>query len=86
MVGATMAAPCTFSGPTTPDMPTGTIGACLLTRPGGYQALAVWNTNGPSAYTAAATYTRYRDLDGNTVPITGPITIGYKPILLERLP
>jgi hypothetical protein len=87
MVGATMPSSCTWSGPTTTHMPNGTIGACPLTRPGGYQALAVWNTNGSSSYTPSSSYTRYRDLDGNTVTFTpgSSITIGFKPILFENM-
>jgi polysaccharide biosynthesis protein PslG len=89
MVGAVMPEPCAQSGPATSDLPKGTIFTCKLTRPGGYQALAVWNTNGTSSYNPPTAYLRLRDLDGNVMAIApgSPITIGFKPVLLEtRVP
>jgi len=75
MVGASMSTPCSANG---------TVWTCGFSRPGGYQALAVWDTAGASNYTPASQYTRYRDLSGNTSAITGgSISIGIKPILLE---
>jgi hypothetical protein len=75
MVGATMSAPCSASG---------TVWSCGLTKPGSSQALAVWNTAGSASYTPAGQYTQYRDLAGTTHAITGPVTIGIKPILLKQ--
>jgi hypothetical protein len=75
MVGATMNTPCSANG---------TVWTCGLTRAGGSQALAVWNTSGTSTYAVAGAYTRFRDVAGNTSTITGgSVTIGIKPILLE---
>lgn len=84
MVGATMPAACATSSASV--MFNGDEPAqyeCTLTRPGGYQAVAVWNTNGATSYTPPSIYRQYRDLDGNVTPITGPLTIGFKPLLLE---
>ena len=73
MVGATMTVPCAIQS--------GTIWTCTLTK-GGTQYLAVWNTSGSSTYTPAADYVQYKDLTGNTTNISGPMTIGIKPVLL----
>ena len=80
VVGAEMPAPCA----STPD---GTW-ACALTRPGGYRALAVWNTHGSIAYRPGPGYTDYRDLTGATSAIApgAPVPIGARPILLESSP
>ena len=77
LVGAAMSQPCSSASDGT--------WTCSLTRPGGYSALAIWNTQGSKSYTPSATYADFRDLAGNTVKITKgePITIGAKPILLE---
>jgi hypothetical protein len=56
---------------------------CPITRPGGYKAFAIWNAAGASSYTPPSGYTQYRDLNGRVSRITGPITIGLQPILLE---
>ena len=76
MAGATMSTPCSNGG-------IGTVWTCGLALPSGVSALAVWNTAGSSTYTPAARYTAYRDLSGNTTNISGPVTIGIKPILLQ---
>lgn len=80
MTGAVMSSSCAVVS--------GTVWSCGYTRSGGYQALQIWNTAGNSSYTpAAGTYTRYRDLDGNTTSYSsGTVTIGIKPILLESGP
>jgi uncharacterized protein (TIGR03437 family) len=84
LVGATPSGPCTNNG---------SIYMCGFTRPGGYQALAVWDSslscsNGActtTSYTAPSGYTQYADLAGNVTPITGgTIQISVKPILLEN--
>ena len=74
LVGATMTKPCT--------MATDSTWVCAMTRPGGFQALAVWNSATTKTYTPAAEYTKYLDLAGNTKPVSGAVTIGYSPILL----
>jgi hypothetical protein len=77
LVGAAINQPCASS-------PDGTW-TCTLTRPRGYSALAVWNTQGAKSYTPGPAYAEYRDLAGKIVKITkgSPITIGTKPILVE---
>jgi len=73
MVGATMSTPCAARG---------TVWTCGLSRPEGYQALAVWNTAATSTILPPSQYTQYRDLEGNTHSISGSVTIGTEPILL----
>ena len=75
MVGATISSPCTMAANST--------WTCSLTRPGGYQAIAVWNSAGTATYTPASTYKDYRDLAGKTNPVQGSVTVGYNPILFE---
>lgn len=75
LVGATFTTPCASDSNAT--------WTCGLTRAGGYQAQAVWNTNGATSYNPPSQFTQFRDLQGNVVPISGPVTIGIKPILLE---
>jgi hypothetical protein len=81
MNGATMAHPCSFQGTNGYHA----VYTCDLTRSGGYQARAVWNTDGDSTYTAPTQFTEYRDLQGNTHSIGSynQVTIGQEPILLE---
>jgi hypothetical protein len=75
IVGATINGPCNMASDST--------WSCLLTRPGGYRALAVWNSARTTSYTPASQYTQYLDLAGHTNPVNGSVTIGYNPILLE---
>lgn len=74
MVGATMSQPCAEKH---------SVWTCGFTRPGGYQALAVWHPSGPISYAPASQYAQYRDLKGNISPLRGSITIDGQPILLE---
>ncbi|HUI91815.1 MAG TPA: T9SS type A sorting domain-containing protein [Chitinivibrionales bacterium] len=78
MVGATMTQPCTAQG---------SVYTCAFTRPGGYQALAVWDTNSAatSTFTVPNGCVQYRDLAGNSGTAGGTVTIGIKPILLENM-
>ena len=79
MVGAVMSQPATNQG---------SVYTCGFTRPGGYQALAVWNTNrtSTSSFTVPSGYVQYRDLAGNLYSISGStVTIGIEPILLENM-
>jgi hypothetical protein len=75
MVGATMTQPVVL----TKDQ-TWTV---RFSRPGGYESLAIWNTGTTTTYTPDAKYKQYRDLVGKVTPITGAVTIGAAPILLE---
>jgi hypothetical protein len=78
MVGATQNQPCAEDSTST--------WTCSFTRPGGYQALAVWNSTKNAPYTPAPQYKRYRDLTGASYYILGPLTIGNAPVLLETGP
>lgn len=84
LIGATPSGQCSANG---------TIWTCNYTRSGGYQAEAIWDTsqscvNGvcsTSSQPAASQYIHYRDLAGNTTPISGgAVPVGAKPILLEN--
>jgi len=82
MVGATMPSPgCVRVSSSSSSYDA--MWTCSLTRSGGYKALAVWNTAGPSSYTPSSGYTQYRDLTGRVSRVIGPITIGVQPVLLE---
>jgi len=83
MVGASMSA-CTVNG---------TVYTCNFTRPGNYSAQAVWDSaqtciNGSCTfrtYSYPASMTDSRDLQGNTIALSGgTVQIGLKPILLEN--
>jgi hypothetical protein len=78
MVGATQDRPCAKDSTST--------WTCGFKRPGGYQALAVWNSDRNASYTPALQYKRYRDISGSSHPISGPLTIGNAPVLLETGP
>jgi hypothetical protein len=90
MAGATLPQPCSTNGGTTYTA----VYTCDLTRAGGYQARAVWDTtqtcgNGvctTSNYIPDPMFVRYRDLDGNVTTISPgqTVRIGAKPILLEN--
>jgi hypothetical protein len=76
MVGATPDGPCTKNG---------SIYTCAYTRPGGYNAMAVWDASGrTSSYPAPAGFTRYRDLTGKTNQIQGGVPIDIKPVWIEN--
>jgi polysaccharide biosynthesis protein PslG len=86
--GASMPNSCLMNGaaiPPAPDLYTG-VYTCDLTRPNGYEAQIVWDTQGTSTFTAPDQFTQYRDVAGNTyaIPSDHQVTIGYKPILLEN--
>ncbi len=78
MVGATMTSNCAVQS-------NGTTWSCDLSRPGGYEAQAIWNTAGNVTIHAPSQFKQYRKLDGNKVAIQSgsSVTIGIKPILLE---
>ena len=87
LVGTTLSQACSANG---------TVWTCGLTKPGGYQALAVWDTaqscsNGlctTSTFTftpVSPNYIHRRDVYGAVTAISGrTVPIGYKPILLEN--
>ena len=66
---------------------------CGFSGNNGYQAQAIWDadescSNGKCQtinYQVDKTYTQYRTLDGETIPISNnEVPIGAKPILLEN--
>jgi hypothetical protein len=75
MVGATITGPCSVASDST--------WTCTLTRPNGYEALAVWNSSGTVSYTPNSIYKSYKDLSGNTHTIQGSIQVSTSPILME---
>ena len=91
MVGASMPAPCSANGGSTFLA----VYTCQLTRSGGYNALAVWDTTQScnagtcttSTFTPPLQYTQYRDLTGLVTTFTPgqPVQIGAKPILFENM-
>jgi IPT/TIG domain/Bacterial Ig domain/Putative Ig domain len=75
MVGATLTSPCSEKDE---------IWTCTFSRPGGYSAVAVWNSNASVSFAVPAQYTVYRDLEGSVHTITNnAVTIGNQPILME---
>lgn len=82
LVGATPTGACATLA-SNPDTYT-----CGYTRPGGYQAIAVWNTSGASGtFTPGSPYAQYRDISDqvHTIP-SGGVPIGLVPVLVETLP
>lgn len=84
LVGATLSSPCTAVG---------TVWQCGYTRPGGYKALAVWDTSQTcnagvcttSSFTVPTGYYYSLDLNDVKTQITGSTCqIGSKPVLLEN--
>ena len=84
LVGATLSSPC---------LATGTVWQCAYTRPGGYKALAVWDTSQAcnsgtcttSKFSIPSGYDYFLDLTGVKNRTTGAILpIGIKPLLLEN--
>lgn len=78
MVGATMSNRCSEASDHT--------WTCTLTRPGGYQALAIWNPSGTKSYTAPGEYKQYRTIYGQvySLPASHSMNIGTMPLLLEN--
>ena len=78
MVGATMTSNCAVAS---------SVWTCGLTLANGHQALAVWlnvfKSSSTQSYIPAAQYNAYHDLAGNTVAVSGSVTIGETPILFE---
>lgn len=76
MTGAFLSTPCSING---------VIWTCGLTRGGGYQAQAVWTSDGSTpTFSVPGFATQYRDLAGATHGGLGvTVTLGANPILLE---
>jgi hypothetical protein len=81
IVGATLTQPCAQD-------PSGTW-TCSISRPGGYKAEIIWNSNAVQAINmnAPSQITEYRDLSGGTHPIAdGTVPVQNLPILAETGP
>jgi len=76
--GATLVTPCA-PVPEKPSMWT-----CTYSRPGGYQAIAMWNTTGDVKVQVPEGYRSYRGLMGKSGPIGRTVVTGIWPILLEN--
>ncbi|MBI6546486.1 MAG: hypothetical protein HY692_06805 [Cyanobacteria bacterium NC_groundwater_1444_Ag_S-0.65um_54_12] len=78
LVGATMTSNCAVQSD-------GTTWICSLSRPGDYEAQAIWNTASNVPTQVSSQFRQYRNLDGGKVAIQSgdSIIIGIKPILLE---
>ena len=74
LVGGHFTAECTSKG----DVYT-----CPFVQANGHHALIVWSVGGKGTYAAGKEYAGYKDLNGNTAKISGPVTISQKPIMLE---
>jgi hypothetical protein len=78
MTGVTITQPCAA------EAGDQTTFVCSYTRPNGYVAQAVWNTQGTKTYSVPGTYVQYHDLSGNVHAVTGgEVEISTTPILLE---
>jgi len=78
LVGAKLAGPCREGS--------GSRWTCQLSRPGRYEAMLIWNPDGPKEYTPSDRFVQFRTLAGETVPVHGSVEIGKQPILLESEP
>ena len=78
MVGATMDRPCLQAQDAT--------WTCTLSRPGGYRALAVWNSSATKSYEPTASYRFYLDLAGEKHRVNAAVTVGSQPILFVDAP
>jgi hypothetical protein len=59
--------------------------SCALTRPGGYQALAVWNSVAPTAFSVPPGYRYVRRLDGTTERLGSSTWVADdSPVLFEN--
>jgi hypothetical protein len=76
LVGATMTQACAQDG---------SKWTCGITKDG-HEAQIVWSPDSEQSYTPKPAFKRMRELDRTTNPISGPIKIGPKPILLESQP
>lgn len=84
LVGATIAQPCQGGSGSN-----STIWTCTFTKPGGYEAEAIWSTTLPLGQTqhvtAPAQYIQYTDVYGVVHQIQNhQVPIGYNPIWLEN--
>jgi hypothetical protein len=62
----------------------GGIWTCNISRSNGYLGLLVWDQSGTATYKAPSAYQHYRDIAGGVHRVSGAITIGQQPFLLEN--
>jgi hypothetical protein len=74
LVGATMTRVCA---------PEGSLWTCAITKADGREAQIVWSPDSEQSYKAKPAFNRMRDLDRKVSPISGPVQVGPKPVLLE---
>jgi len=77
LVGATMTRPCAQEG---------SVWTCSIAKANGAEAQILWSADKEQSYTPKPAFTRMRDLDKKANPISGPVKVGPKPILLETQP
>ena len=77
IVGATMTRPCAQEG---------SLWTCSIAKANGAEAQILWSPEKEQSYTPKPAFTRMRDLDRKANPISGPIKIGPKPVLLDTQP
>ena len=78
MTGATMSVPCAEA-----SSPNGSIWTCGFSR-AGYEAMAVWKSNGTATFEIPRQFTQLRDLNGETKRIVDVhILVENEPVLLE---
>jgi hypothetical protein len=76
MLGASMTSSCVSDSSGT--------WSCALTRPGGYEALVLWNSGKTVSYPVPGQYTDLRDLMGNVRSLPGgDLEVGSSPVLVE---
>jgi hypothetical protein len=83
LVGATMTQPCQIQSGSV------AVWACTFTKPGGYQAAAIWDAGllwgQQIVVNVSPQYVQYRDLYGNLHSIRNhQVPVGYDPIWLEN--
>jgi hypothetical protein len=83
LVGATMTQPCQV------QPGSAAVWACTFTKPGGYQAVAIWDAGllwgQHITVNVSPQYVQYRDLYGNLTLIkNNQVPIGYDPIWIEN--
>lgn len=70
-----------------PCTATGSVYQCRITRENGYEAIMLWNSSATSAFTIPNGYTRLRTIEATARSVAAgeQITLGMKPILVEKL-
>lgn len=74
LVGSTMTKPCSQRG---------NLWTCSLTKADGHEMEVTWASHGEQTYKPKPSFTKTRDLEGNTATADREIKVSSKPILLE---